>query len=273
MSTATARSVEIAIGAGKYVMSSDDEYLSGLGQRFEPQTVRLLSTLFSPESVVLDIGANIGCTSILFGQRARRVVAFEPSPSTFAFLRTNVTRSGLANVELRNHALGATPGRSQLTFAETNRAGGFVSPGTPTSVGHVTEEISVMRLDDVVASLSLDAIDLIKIDVEGFELSVLEGGRATIGRFQPIVALELNHWCLNAFQRTSVPDFLDYLRSVFPILYAIQAHNYQDLHDASESYIVMYRHILQSQYATLVGAFDEEQMKQFHLMYAHGVDG
>ena len=269
MSTATARSVEIAIGAGKYVMSSDDEYLSGLGQRFEPQTVRLLSTLFSPESVVLDIGANIGCTSILFGQRARRVVAFEPSPSTFAFLRTNVTRSGLPNVELRNHALGATPGRSQLTFAETNRAGGFVSPGTPTSVGHVTEEISVMRLDDVVASLSLDAIDLIKIDVEGFEQSVLEGGRATIGRLQPIVALELNHWCLNAFHRICVPDYLDYLCAMFPLLVAVEGDTYLDVHDPAERYIVMYHHINHLRYVNLVGGFSPHQLGTFLEQHRH----
>jgi len=220
MKTANERTVEIAIGGRRYLIESDDEYLSRLGDAFEPHTVRLLSTLFTPESVVLDIGANIGCTSIFFGARARRVIAFEPSPSTFEFLRRNVARAAAGSIDVHNHALGAQAGPSQLTFAPTNRAGGFVSERTATSAGHVTEPISILRLDDVVRDLSVEAVDLIKIDVEGFEQSVLEGGRETLGRFRPTVALELNHWCLNAFHRICVPDYLDYLCAMFPLLVA-----------------------------------------------------
>jgi hypothetical protein len=63
--------------------------------------------------------------------------------------------------------------------------------------------------------------------------------------YRPIVVLELNHWCLNAFQRTSLPDFFDYLRSVFPVLLGSRwQSNYLNLHDDSnDTYIVMYHHI------------------------------
>jgi hypothetical protein len=101
-------------------------------------------------------------------------------------------------------------------------------------------------------------------------------------RDEPIVALELNHWCLNAFQRTSVPDFFDYLRSVFPYLYAVDMRyagslrdriqrellpfrydkkDARNLHDQDAAYHVMYRHILHgSSYPTLVGAFKPTQL-------------
>jgi len=223
----------------------------------------------TPESVVIDVGANIGCTSIFFGACARRVIAFEPSPSTFEFLSRNVARAGVGSIDLYNHALGSQAKASQLTFARTNRAGGFVSERTATSAGHVTESISILRMDDVVRDLSLEAVDLVKIDVEGFEQSVLEGGRETLGRFRPIVALELNHWCLNAFHRICVPDFLDYLCATFPLLLAVEDDRYLDVHDPAERYIVMYHHINHFRYTNLVGAFSVERLAAFMRQYRH----
>jgi hypothetical protein len=88
-------------------------------------------------------------------------------------------------------------------------------------------------------------------------------------RFEPIVALELNHWCLNAFARICVPDFLDYLCSVFPLLMAVEGGNYLDIHDPGERYIVMYHHINHFRYANLVGAFSSEQVGRFLEQYRH----
>lgn len=270
MNAATEQSRDVVIGNRRYIITSDDnDYLTHIGTEFEPHTSALLNTLFGPRSSVLDVGANIGCTSILFGARARRVISFEPSPTTFQFLRRNIEVAGLSNVELHNCALGSESRMSQLTFAASNRAGGFVSDKTTASAGHVTEAISIRRLDDIAGGLSLDALDLIKIDVEGFERSVLEGGRETLGRLMPVAALELNHWCLNAFQRISVPDFLDFLCSMFPVLVAVEGDKYLDLRDAGERYIVMYRHILHFQYMNLVGAFSSERLADFLAQYRH----
>jgi len=169
-----------------------------------------------------------------------------------------------------------------LTFAPNNRSGGFVSNLTSASEGHQVERITIARGDDFIRERQIAKVDFIKIDVEGFEQSVIEGLAATIARDQPIVALELNHWCLNAFQRTSVPDFFDFLRGVFPYLYAVDMRytsNLRDrlhrelmpsfydkkdarnLHDQDAAYHVMYRHILHgSSYPTLVGAFNPTQL-------------
>ena len=85
--------------------------------------------------------------------------------------------------------------------------------------------------------------------------------------------LELNHWCLNAFQRTSIPDFLDLLRSTFPILLAVDGDTYMDLHDEGERYIVMYHHILHMRYPNVVGAFDEDRLDPVRAAYRHGFEG
>ena len=232
------------IGGKNYVLTSDDDYLAQIENGFEPDMVRLFRAVAAGSEVILDVGANIGCTALLFGDLAKIVYAFEPSPTTFAFLAKNVARSGLKNVVLQNFGLGAESGEYPLTFWPSNRSGGFVSNRTRASAGHTVENVIIRPMDEILRPLNLTRVDFIKIDVEGFEGHVLRGAKQTLASFRPVVVLELNHWCLNALQRTSIPDFFDFLRSVFPVLLAVDGGRYLDLHDDGESYIVMYHHIM-----------------------------
>ena len=276
------RLVRTKINGKSYGISSDDDYLDHVEGEFEPEMVSLFKSLLQLNDTVLDVGANIGCTSLLFGDLARKVYSFEPSPTTYRWLVENVQRAKLNNVETINLGLGKEAGTFELTFAPNNRSGGFVSNLTSASEGHQIEQITIARGDDFINKRQIAKVDFIKIDVEGFEQSVIEGLAATIARDQPIVVLELNHWCLNAFQRTSVPDFFDFLRSVFPYLYAVDMRyvgnlrdrlrrellpfsydkkDARDWHDQDAAYPVMYRHILHgSSYPTLVGAFKPTQL-------------
>lgn len=267
---ASSRELTVNIGGNKYIISSDDDYLEHISNGFEPEMVELFKVLATKSETILDIGANIGCTAILFGELSKNVYAFEPSPTTFAFLEKNISKSGRKNIFPQNIGLGAKSSESTLTFAPSNRSGGFVSNQTQASVGHTVEKIVIRQLDEVVKSLGLQAIDFIKIDVEGFEGHVLRGAKKTLSSNKPVVVLELNHWCLNAFQRTSIPDFFDLLRSMFPVLLAVDGSNYMDLHDESDSYIVMYHHILQMRFPNIVAGFDETRFNQFRSLYEHG---
>jgi FkbM family methyltransferase len=254
--------ISIAIGDGSYVMSSDDDYLEGLGAEFEPSTVALLQVLVEDGDTVLDVGANIGCTTILFAQRAGRVYSFEPGRGTFKFLDQNVQASGHRNVVVENIALGSEEGDAELVWAPTGRFGATVS-GFGVPVGHVAEQIAIIRGDSYVAEHGIERVDFIKIDTEGYEREVIEGLRATIDRDRPVVCLELNHWCLNAFRRMSVPDFLDYLRSVFPVLYAVDLNEVRDLYDKDDTYAVLYEHIVQRKFPAIVAAFDLATLDNF----------
>ena len=259
----------VEIGGKSYLIASDDDYLEHIRNGFEPGLVQIFKSLVSENDTILDVGANIGCSAILFGELSKQVYAFEPSPTTFAFLEKNIKNSGLHNISLNNVGLGDKAGSFTLTFSPANRSGGFVSDRTRANADHTVENIQVTTMDDFVSKLGIACVNFIKIDVEGYEGHVLRGASETLGAFKPTVVLELNHWCLNAFQRTSIPDFFDYLRSIFPILLAIDSSGYLNLHDQDESYTVMYNHIINMRFQNIVAAFDENRLDRFRALKQH----
>jgi FkbM family methyltransferase len=231
--------------------------------RFEPRMERLFSTLIRSEDTILDVGANIGCTTILFAQLAKRVVAFEPTPRTFRHWKANIAASGHQNVVGWNYALGAEEKSSMVAYAESNRAGAFVMDKTAPGLG-ATAVVDVKRLDDVMATLGVGVIDFMKLDVEGYEHRVIEGGWQCISRNRPVIQLELNSWCLNAQQRTSLPDFFDFLLERFPLAYAVHGRQFVDLRSNSGRWLVMRENILERRFQEMVVAFDADRLARFH---------
>lgn len=151
----------------------------------------------SADAVAIDIGANLGLTACILSQVARRVVAFEPSPMVFEKLLHNLMANGVGNVEAHQMAVGSNAG--EVRFDGTS------------AFGHVVEDggtaVPVDTVDALVAQLGLDRVDFIKIDVEGFEPHVLEGARRTIERFDPIIYMEFNSWCLMDVGRVNPMEF------------------------------------------------------------------
>jgi len=130
--------------------------------------------LTAPTDTVLDIGANIGVFAILQGKRLTqgRVYAFEPSPTTYARLRRNVSLNRLDNVETFPLALGDRNGRVRFIDKPIS-LNSYVSTDAAQE-GAV--EVEAQTLDAFVATRGIDRIDLMKIDTEGHELPVLAGG-------------------------------------------------------------------------------------------------
>jgi FkbM family methyltransferase len=255
----------IIIGSRSYDVRSDDTYLAGMGRRFEPATVHLMERLVEPGDLALDVGANIGLTSLLLSTLAREVWAFEPCPGTCAFLQDNLARGGAGNVRAFNFGLGSADSDAELTRSASNRSGAFVSSTlVRPAAGHVTERIAIRQADAFWREQGQPHVGFMKLDVEGFEGDVLRGARHLLQACQPVVVLELNHWCLNAFQRTSVPDFLDFLRGIFPVLLAVDGTHFADLHDPETAYQVMHQHITAFRFGNLVAAFESHRLDRFH---------
>jgi FkbM family methyltransferase len=135
---------------------------------------RLLDRRVTPGATVVDVGANIGYNAIhaarLAGPRGR-VVALEPTPDTLAILRRNVAASGLANLAVEPVAAGRRAGTRDFFVRGEVSAVNSLYPDS--RFAHVTEvlPVTVAPLDELVRG----PVDVVKIDVEGAELDVLEG--------------------------------------------------------------------------------------------------
>jgi FkbM family methyltransferase len=149
---------------------------------FEPELAHL-AELVPPGSTAVDVGAWWGPWTYWLARTARQVVTCEPIPELADFIR----RVAPSNVDVRNVALSDHTGEAVL----------WVPPGRRGSEGRASLDASVpggrplrvrtTRLDD----LGLAGVGLIKIDVEGHELRVLEGARQTIAAFRPVLVVEI----------------------------------------------------------------------------------
>jgi len=231
--------------------------------RFEPSTIALLRSCCAEDSQVLDVGANIGMTSLALSEICAkgRVVAIEPIARTFGFLQRNISVAGAMNVATFNFAAGSgeasLPMQANLSFL----AGAFVSNKcTVEAKDHFSETVSVKTLDKEFPLLSLDRLDFMKIDVEGFELEVLRGAEGLLRRFQPTVLLEMNHWCLNMFQRVTLPEFREKLLAVFPCVYAVEQSEFLDLGNDKDWYTVAHEHMVNFKFINLLAGFDRSDI-------------
>lgn len=247
----------IQVGGRTCEFESDDQYLGGMPDTFEPNMVQLFRALVRPEMAVADVGANIGLTAVLFSQLARTVRAFEPAPSTHAYLARNIAAAGCTNVEVVNLGFGEAASEQTLAFAETDRSGGFVAGSVRPGAGHRMETVRIETMDSYFAG-DRAAPDFIKIDVEGFEPHVIRGGARMLAAARPVVVLELNHFCLNVLQRVALPDFMDLLRATFPVAIAVDTDNRHmgNLHDPDAAYAVMHAHVTRFRYPNVVCGFD-----------------
>ncbi len=158
--------------------------------RFERDAIAMCANYIRPESIVVDVGANIGIHAVHFAQFARsgRVICFEPSRSTFALLLQNVGH--LANVIPLNVALSDTTGLQTFFVAADNAYSGLKDTKRKPILRQ--ESIACFKADEILSALlKRERIEFVKIDVEGFETQVLQGMSERIVRDRPVIFCEI----------------------------------------------------------------------------------
>lgn len=148
--------------------------------------ISLLSYLIDRSRNAIDVGANKGVYTHVISQLARHTYAYEPNPKMFRLLQRNIGKGVTAS----QVALSDRSGRADLRIPLGRR--GHSNQGASLSELKVSKNftpvsVQTARLDD----LHLTDIGFIKIDVEGFETSVLEGARNTILRDRPTILIEI----------------------------------------------------------------------------------
>jgi FkbM family methyltransferase len=133
----------------------------------------------------LDIGANIGNHSVYFLKHFKSVHSFEPNPKVASMLRLNADGRSISVYEF-----GLSNKNTSLTFAqnEGNLGSSFICEDDYDKSSRLTK-IEVRRLDDL-NDADFEKVSLMKIDVEGHELQVLEGAELLISKDRPIILFE-----------------------------------------------------------------------------------
>ena len=153
---------------------------------YEQGTVSILQDFLNVGDTFVDVGANIGWLSLIGAEiitKNGKVLAFEPVPSTFDILKSNKELNQFSQIELNQFALGNKEETLTIYPENENRGGASM-------LNHQSEkgiQIEVNTLDNLNI---ISTINVMKIDVEGFELDVLKGAFGTIKKDKPKLIIE-----------------------------------------------------------------------------------
>jgi len=182
----------------------------GLGwlpsERDTPET-RFWKALDLKGKVVYDVGAFHGLLTMYFARHAELVAAWEPNSRNRQRLNENIRLNSFRNVIVRPYGLSSQATRADMTF--DSLVPGTASLDRRIASGSEHETIELRTLDQ---EEGLKAPDLIKIDVEGFELEVLQGAARTLEK-RPDLFLEM-HGSDAADKRRRVRAIIDHLRGL-----------------------------------------------------------
>ena len=168
------------------------KHLRDLATAVEPEEAEVRKVVNRGDTV-LDIGANFGVFTKLFSELVGpqgSVIAFEPIPQTFRTLAAGVKRYHKSNVRVLNKALSDTVGTVLMFVPQYADI-----PGDnlyEASIVSNSQSRNTLAIDSVtIDSLQLPRVDFVKIDVEGHELQVLQGGRRTLEQHHPTLMVEV----------------------------------------------------------------------------------
>lgn len=182
---------QLTLDGARYTIclpNADTDYIqkniASTKQPYELEMLRNMASRLQKDDLVLDVGANIGNHSLyLASVTGCRVEAFEPNLSLCEALQSSIALNGL-NERVRVHQVGVadTEGFGHFNHVDASNLG--------------AQSLEVSRNADEIKLISLDQLDLpapvrmIKVDVEGMELQVLNGARHLIQRDHPILYIE-----------------------------------------------------------------------------------
>jgi FkbM family methyltransferase len=157
---------------------------------WESKSREIFSILSMSSNTVFDIGSYTGVYALVAAKSNKKlkVSAFEPNPDLFSALEKNLRLNRIRNVKSEQMALDDQPGDAYL----------YLNHDIHTSIGSLIQSSTAGKkvlvrkttLDIYCENYSINCIDLMKIDVEGYEANVLQGGLSVIKKSNPIILME-----------------------------------------------------------------------------------
>jgi FkbM family methyltransferase len=158
------------------------------GGAWEPHVMTTCDRLLRPGDVYYDIGSNTGLFAIDAAKSVPglKIFAFEPQPTLAKHIRRSIEANGLSNIQLLEMLLGQEDGEKKFYLTSHSIHASLV----PREKNFRELVLPMHTIDGLIASGRIEPPDIIKLDVEGAERLVLEGGRRTFKTLAPSVVFE-----------------------------------------------------------------------------------
>jgi FkbM family methyltransferase len=182
---------ELRIHGAVVALNPADPVVSGaltLGV-YERAETRFFRLACRPGMIFLDVGANVGYYTALAMHRVQAsgaIVAMEPDPDSFSYLLKTVGLNGQTKVTCVRKAAAAETGEATLFVSRDNRGDNRLYPSHP---GTDSIRVLTITVDDLLAELGIRQVNLVKVDVQGFEGHVLHGMERTIVNSPSLIIL------------------------------------------------------------------------------------
>lgn len=172
----------------------------------------LVAQVLTPGAVFWDIGANIGYFTLVAAQalnHSGQVIALEPGANAFALLAGNISLNPFANIRLFPLAASDREGQAVL-YLSPHQADSSANLFLPAPEQSCREMVATISLDTLLAREHLTPPRLIKVDVEGAEMEVLQGATGLLAGAAPLLLLEMEEKNLIAAgsSRAQIQEFL-----------------------------------------------------------------
>lgn len=157
---------------------------------YEIDLLNYLTFVYKKLDLIIDVGANIGNHSVFFGSiLANKVISIEPNPVVASILEENLEKN-LINSLVISKGLSFEESKNRLNISYSKENLGM-SKIDPNSSLQDSIEIELTSLDSLTEEYQLNKIDLIKIDIEGYEMNALKGAVKTLdqGSFDLLVEI------------------------------------------------------------------------------------
>src|SRR6185437_5529015 len=176
-------------------------------RQWEPELSQLLWNSCRGDAIFVDVGANIGYFTVLAGSRIHaggngRVIAIEPNPECCSLIERNlIINWSMCPIELHKIAVGAQSGEVWLSAPNDRAANAHLSFGEAETSGERRFRVPMQTLDSIVPEGL--AVDILKIDVEGHELSVFHGAHRVIAQ-SPNIRI-IMEWSQKQMEEAGIP--------------------------------------------------------------------
>ncbi|MFM1556355.1 MAG: FkbM family methyltransferase [Limisphaerales bacterium] len=243
---------QVNFGEAVVVLNPDDPVVSGALHFgvYEKAETKFFQTACREGMTFLDVGANIGYYTALAARAVGpngKIIALEPDPESFKYLEQTIAANGTENVQAFPVAASDAPATLPLYISADNRGDNrLYAPGE----SRPQVEVKAVATDSILAENKIETIDLIKIDVQGYEPKVIAGLRDTISR-SPNLTLLTEFWPKGIRDAGGdAQDFLKTLRDLGLTLHELRADG--ELNEHTDDADLIARH-QGRRYTNLVG--------------------